>query len=254
MAVLFQQANPKQKLFFAGFGGFWLATITFGFAASIEQIGQSLIAKLEQGLNQEKNVRAYLCTEDFSYLQNKPFQYIPYPSPERLKSLLDNSTIRNILPENIHAPSLCNLAAYTFPFKIVGTIGQASSRVVNTKAIIKNEWQGTDYYSISTGKTTLPGFKVIGSFKSSDTEKGELVLHLKKGDQVWYLSEIAPAHKQRIVIDGLADKFTQIPEISNQKEWLLLEFSHAKLPNEFDVKFIDGGDGWGEWSAVGLNP
>ena len=105
IAILFEQVNSKQKLFFAGFSGFWIATIIFGFAASIEQIDQDLKSKFHQGLNQEKNVRAYLCSGDFSYLQNKARLDIPYPNPMRLKSLLDNPTIRGILPGNIYGPN-----------------------------------------------------------------------------------------------------------------------------------------------------
>jgi len=35
-------------------------------------------------------------------------------------------------------------------------------------------------------------------------------------------------------------------------DWVLLDFSHDVLPEEFAVKFSDKGAGWGEWSAIAL--
>jgi len=33
---------------------------------------------------------------------------------------------------------------------------------------------------------------------------------------------------------------------------MLLEFSSDRLPDTFEIEFIDNGDSWGEWSAISL--
>lgn len=50
---------------------------------------------------QYKNVVGYLNTNDITYLKNKPDQHIPYPNWKRLKTCLDDKTLRNIFPYNI---------------------------------------------------------------------------------------------------------------------------------------------------------
>lgn len=80
----------------------WLLAIITGFAMSAERLSGELCVKAKQGLEQEKNVRAYLCTGDGANLRDKPFLYVPYPNPERLQNLLNNLTIRSILPGNIY--------------------------------------------------------------------------------------------------------------------------------------------------------
>jgi hypothetical protein len=58
---------------------------------------------------------------------------------------------------------------------------------------------------------------------------------------------------QKIEIEGYENNFSDnIPNISESK-WLLLNFSSPILPKEFIVKFVDGGSGWGEWSAIGVS-
>jgi hypothetical protein len=65
-----------------------------------------------QGLQQEGNVKAYLCTGIFDNLLNKPLQDIPFPDPIYLKNMLDDKLIRLILPPNINPitnnASFCN--------------------------------------------------------------------------------------------------------------------------------------------------
>jgi hypothetical protein len=56
-------------------------------------------------LKQEKNVREYLRTNNPSALDQPQFE-IPYPHPERLRELIDNPTIRGILPGYLTAPDV----------------------------------------------------------------------------------------------------------------------------------------------------
>jgi hypothetical protein len=83
----------------------WLVTIGFGFYFSLGNISTALNHKKQQSTEQEKNVKAYLCTGDYTHLQNKPFRYIPYDKADELKVFLDDPTIRSFLPGNIYGPN-----------------------------------------------------------------------------------------------------------------------------------------------------
>jgi hypothetical protein len=52
----------------------------------------------------EETVRAYVTTGDRTHLEGKPPTAIPYPRPQRLAMLLDDPTIRGILPAVVRAP------------------------------------------------------------------------------------------------------------------------------------------------------
>jgi hypothetical protein len=58
---------------------------------------ENVYESYNNSLKQESNVRKYLKTGDPSVLVQRQFE-IPYPDSVRLRSLLDNPTIRNILP------------------------------------------------------------------------------------------------------------------------------------------------------------
>ena len=56
-------------------------------------------------LAQESNVRGYLATGDFArYLANKPQLDVPYPDPVHLAKLLDDPTLRGVLPADVRLP------------------------------------------------------------------------------------------------------------------------------------------------------
>jgi hypothetical protein len=41
-----------------------------------------------------------------------------------------------------------------------------------------------------------------------------------------------------------------IPTLPIAADWVVLEFSNSKLPNEFTLKLEDNGQGIGEWSPL----
>ena len=90
--------------FFKYFSIFWLLFVMYGFSRIIPNIMSDLQEKRYHGGEQERNVRAYLTSGDFSHLENKPFLHIPYPNAERLKTLLDNKIIKLFLPGNLAQP------------------------------------------------------------------------------------------------------------------------------------------------------
>lgn len=102
LGIIFNNSKPNHKKFIIGYWILWIVVILSGFASSIKELGHDLKFKHDSSLEQEKNVRNYLCSGNIMQLEDKPYLNIPYPNPDRLKSLLDNPIIRSILPGNIY--------------------------------------------------------------------------------------------------------------------------------------------------------
>lgn len=84
----------------------WLAVLGIGLA---RMTGDNFRAELPERrdayLAQESNVRGYLATGDFArYLAGKPQLDIPYPDVAYLARLLDDPTLRAVLPADVRAP------------------------------------------------------------------------------------------------------------------------------------------------------
>jgi hypothetical protein len=127
-------------------------------------------------------------------------------------------------------------------FKIIDSNNLSIKPTVKSSSLIGiNEWTGKDFE-----KSKMHGMKVIGSLVNSDSDLGTVSLRLKRGDRLYYRSGPTPG-RQKIEIVGYDFDPVMLPKCLN---WELLEFSSDKLPDEFVVKFIDDGDGWGEWSAL----
>jgi hypothetical protein len=257
LIVMLSQANIKHKLSYGLGIAIWLTTVTFGFSMSAGKLSADLQGRAKQGLEQEKNVRAYLCSGDIIHLQNKPFLFIPYPNPERLKSLLDNPTIRSILPGNIFMPHsqhpvgldgepFCDPGSLVRAFDVLNwKVTDDTAGFAKMASVQSNGWQGTDYY-----KSVIPGFKIVGSLIQSENDTGIITLHLHRGEKILYRSGPRVAGQSILINNGGAGKFyTPLPLAV---EWAILDFSNTQLPDEFDITLIDAGTKWGEWSAIAL--
>jgi hypothetical protein len=82
----------------------WLLFVMHGFSKIIPGIMSDLQSKRYISGEQEKYVKSYLASGDFSHLANKPSLHIPYPNAGRLKTLLDNKIIKAFLPGNLAQP------------------------------------------------------------------------------------------------------------------------------------------------------
>ena len=102
--LLLKEHCQKLTKFFKYFLIVWLLLVVNGFTKIAPAIILDLQEKQYTGREQEKNVRQYLTSGDFSHLDNKPFLHIPYPRADRLKSLLDNKIIQAFLPGNLAQP------------------------------------------------------------------------------------------------------------------------------------------------------
>ena len=257
LIILLNDANTKHKLSYGLGIAVWLTSVTFGFCMSVGKLSDDLQGRAKQGLEQERNVRAYLCSGDIIHLQNKPFLFVPYPNPERLKILLDTPAIRSVLPGNIFMPNsqhpvgpdgepFCDPGSLIPAFNVLNwKVTDDTAGFATMASIQSNGWQGTDYY-----KSVIPGFQIVGSLIQSENDTGIITLHLHRGEKILYRSGPRVAGQSILINNGGAGKFyTPLPLAV---EWAILDFSNIQLPDEFDITLIDAGTKWGEWSAIAL--
>lgn len=238
----------------------WIVAVLIGFATTLPAIVAQVTFKRTSSLEQEKNVKNYLCTGEFLHLINKPDQHIPYPLPDRLKGMLDNPTIFGFLPGNLNPKNLnkrmqgvvapvCNAASANLPYQVKALQSYDVMKVATSSALLSNHWGGSDYY-----RSKPDGMDVVGSFVTSDQDTGVVTIRLKKGDALLFRSGPS-TNGQSMLIHGKNARKDKTPYSTNLPvvlDWSVLEFTHADLPDEFEVTFVDLGSGWGEWSAIAL--
>lgn len=81
---------------------FFLAAI-YGLETRVRSDWEQMSERHRLTLIQTINVHNYVRTGDFSHL-TQPFLHIPYPDPNRLKTLLDTQTISAMLPPSVRNP------------------------------------------------------------------------------------------------------------------------------------------------------
>jgi len=84
--------------------GCWLGVVIYSIHRAVPDLQRELQAKALTSQVQEFNVRGYLLTSDERFLREVDFLKIPYPSGERLQQLLDDPTIRKVLPPDLWQP------------------------------------------------------------------------------------------------------------------------------------------------------
>lgn len=235
----------------------WLLVIGFAMILKLPNVFNELKLKSFESKQQEQNVRAYLCTGNKSYLMNKPLQHVPFPDIEYLKSLLDNPTIKGILPANIYEGNsrqkvnedgspYCNFEVFSAPFALLSKEALKNKEfLVSEDGIVIDGWMGKDYF-----QTSFPELRVIGSYLKSDSDVGILKVSLKKGEQVLYRTGPRTSRQALFINGGAENKFSTDLPIST--DWSVLDFSNPNLPERFEVTLIDAGTGWGEWTAIGV--
>jgi hypothetical protein len=231
---------------------FWIVIIGVATTKSLDSIYSDLLNKRNHNMLQEKNVRAYLCSNENFYLINND---IPYPDWRRLKSLLDNEKLRKILPGNIYYENTTlTISANGSPFCNPGNLKSSfsindfdlnnDSRLVNKMKILNNKWNGTDYE-----KSKINGIVIIGSFIDSETNLGEISIEMKKGQSILFKSGPSISGQKILINSGSLPYLSYLPQSNN---WVELIFDNISLPEKFEVTLIDTGTEWGEWSAIGL--
>lgn len=127
-------------------------------------------------------------------------------------------------------------------FTLSKYINGESITVSENQVLSGNQWGGTDYY-----KSKIAGVYIIGSFINSDSNKGSVSLRIKRGDKMLYRS--GPTQGNQYLQFNVPNERVVLPP---SPDWGVLEFSSKALPDSFVVTIYDNGDGWGEWSAIGL--
>jgi hypothetical protein len=118
-------------------------------------------------------------------------------------------------------------------------------RGTNSNAeVLSTTMDGMDFF-----KSQIDGYRVIGSYRNSDADTGEVRLKLRRGASILYRA--GPGrHGQSVQIVGHELGFSA--QLPSADEWLTLEFSNQLLPEEFTVRISDSGREWGDWSAVAI--
>jgi hypothetical protein len=153
--------------------------------------------------------------------------------------LRSDATGMQITAEGNHPA--CHLSV-NVPAKIFDTMKLAPSSVssnlatVNKSSVVTNNgWTGTDFQH-----SNIPQMAVLGSLIDSDANTGTLVLKMKRGDKLFY---------QIVDVLNAPQLVARLPV---SLDWVQLDFSSDLLPETFELRFSDNGNGWGEWSAVAL--
>jgi hypothetical protein len=260
LIILFERSNEHDRPYLKVIAIVWFLSVSLGLYQEVFMATYAdLNLKKTQGLEQEKNVRSYLCSRNISDLQNKISQQIPYPDPNRLAMILDIPEIQKILPGNIYLPN----ASYTdnalykeacdqaklhnaYSIKTTNVLVPYTNDFVSLNNIISNEWHGSDY-----DKSHLPGMTTFGSYINSDSNIGVITLSMERGQKILFRSG-PNVHNQFILIDTDEGSNSFKIDAPLALDWIVLEFSHPDLPDHFKVNFVDAGKGFGQWSAIGL--
>jgi hypothetical protein len=105
LLILWGRTSPRWRSGLVFLTALWLTIVTVSIYRNLPALQHDMRAKALASRIQERNVRGYLLTGGESWLQDADFLEIPYPSAERLRQLLDDKTIRGILPVSLSRPS-----------------------------------------------------------------------------------------------------------------------------------------------------
>jgi hypothetical protein len=129
-----------------------------------------------------------------------------------------------------------NGPTYAYTVEIERDKERENAKFINTTMT------GTDFQ-----KSKFEGYRVVGSFNTSSEDTGEVSLKLRRGDQILYRSGPGKSGQSVIIVGHEQEFITELPIAT---DWITLEFSNARLPDEFIIIIKDDGLGWGEWSAI----
>ncbi|MBO9663789.1 hypothetical protein [Dokdonella sp.] len=128
-----------------------------------------LSARRGQTQVQTENTRAYVATGDFRHLQ-QPFLHIPYPSADRLRSLLDEPSIRAMLPPSIRAPLPLAPSAQDFspdgvppsppppqPRQALGSFGRPGGALMYASPVLHTSFPYLLFLTLGEGTLALVG-------------------------------------------------------------------------------------------------
>ena len=110
--------------------------------------------------------------------------------------------------------------------------------------LVSATMQGAD-----ADRSSLPGYRVIGSFHGSDADVGDVKIRMSRGGQLRFRSGPVASGQVLTIVGHEAAFATRVPA---SPEWVMLDFSNSALPEQFVVRIEDRGRAPGEWSAVAI--
>jgi uncharacterized membrane protein len=170
----------------------------------------------------EENVRAYVATGDRKHLEGNPPPTIPYPRASRLAMLLDDPTIRSILPAVVRAPLRVGKASDT-----------GNAFVPDGYAPPVHNWS----YEQGWGSYSAQGVAARGSMQSQSITtrlhylQFEITGYMRKG-----LSLVLQSEKT-------GKKARVIPTNREDKNWRL---AYVAVPGE-NIRILAEDDNAEEW-------
>ncbi|CFR02275.1 Uncharacterised protein [Yersinia frederiksenii] len=137
------------------------------------------------------------------------------------------------------------------PFNVTHSISlqnaqNTNNNLVTNKQIVNNKGWGEsgDFY-----RTKLANYTVLGSYRESDENTGEISLKIQAGQYLFYRS--GPKTKYQLITISSDSKSQSYP-LPVSYEWAKINFTSEHLPKDFVVTFQDNGNSWGEWSAIAI--
>jgi hypothetical protein len=111
--------------------------------------------------------------------------------------------------------------------------------------LLSSTMNGADF-----AKSQIAGYRVLGSYaERGDADAGVVLLKMRRGGSILYRSGPGRRGQSLQVVGREQDFSAQLPLAA---DWVTLEFSNQRLPEEFTLRISDTGQGWGEWSAVAV--
>lgn len=126
--------------------------------------------------------------------------------------------------------------------RVSGPLAGNESGVISEAEIVSNKgFDGADFQ-----KTTIDGLLILGSFIAADSDVGRVRFMAKKGESFYYRSgPTAGRQILKIPSDGVE---VVLPA---SEEWVRVVLDSIGI-EKTEVEVVDAGQGWGEWSAIGL--
>jgi hypothetical protein len=115
----------------------WVAVIAYYLVnGAILHLPAEIADKRETGLIETANVRAFQQSGDASVFGGKPRLHVPYPVPDRLVALLQDPTIRSLLPEELGGVRFEARAKLVFRGKFASTAASFKTHLLQSPTLL----------------------------------------------------------------------------------------------------------------------
>jgi hypothetical protein len=139
------------------------------------------------------------------------------------------------------------------PFALDGATLAAGTGVPIERLVTADQVRESDGW-IESGDSTrsrFPGLRVLGTLRSSNADRGRLVLALQRGQHLYYRS--GPVVTGQTLTVETADGRSATYGLPSSDTYTRIDFGNAdRLPERFTVILRDDGAAWGQWLAIAV--